>query len=376
MPDELVDMQSSQGLYQTSLLDLLPPPSQLGSWCGTSLRIHNMARKAKTKHANDGSTAPTFRACDATQRFLAAINQNHRASSKFQMDEYVQLVPLAERLSVMDDLMQMRFQAILDDEHDPLLNVPPQKEADDSEPDEDNVQDIINVFNVVGQWCEKYTPIIERDDAYNELKRLVSLVANFFDLIPGPHQCPAPPPSPPPCSRPHHNDEDIPMELLAPTRVYSEAASQTPAPSHEASMPPPPPAAAATSPAAAASIPHAGPRGRASYAGAAAKNLNPAAPPFVRGPPRAPAAQPPAQAQQPVSSKCSKRPFFATRGPSRRQFFIEAPNIPADTSLPTMVITANRALSCAKSTLKVDSARLSPRGITWASRSARIHPGV
>ncbi|KAF9439554.1 hypothetical protein P691DRAFT_769450 [Macrolepiota fuliginosa MF-IS2] len=310
-----------------------------------------MAHKARTKHANDGSTAPTFRACDATQRFLAAINQNHRASSKFRMDEYVRLVPLAERPSVMDDLMQMKFQAILDDEHDPLLNVPPQQEVDDSS-DEDTVQDIINVFNVIGQWCEKYTPIIERDDAYNELKKLVSLVANFFDLIPGPHQCPAPPLPPPPCSRPHRDDEDTPMEPPAPTRVYSETALQTPAPSHEASMPPPPPAAAA-------SIPPAGPP-----------------PPFVHGPPRAPVAQPPAQAQQPISSKRSKRPFFAMRGPSRRQFFIEAPNIPADTSLPTMVATANRALSRAKSTLKVDSARLSPRGITRASRSAHIHPGV
>ncbi|KAF9439385.1 hypothetical protein P691DRAFT_769965, partial [Macrolepiota fuliginosa MF-IS2] len=277
-----------------------------------------MARKAKTKHANDGSTAPTFQASDATKRFLAAMNQNHRAMSKFRMDEYVRLVPLSERSSVMDDFMQMKFQIILDDEHDPTPTAPPQQEADDFQPDEDNVQDIINVFNVVGQWCEKYSPIIERDDAYNELKKLVSSVANFFDLIPGPHQCPVPPPPPPPCSRPHRDDEDTPMEPPAPTRVYSEAASQTPVPSHEASTPSPPLAAAATSPAAAASSPSAGPRGRASYAGAAARNLNPAAPPFMRGPPRAPAAQPPAQVQQPVLSKRSKRPFFATRGPSRR----------------------------------------------------------
>ncbi|KAF9444967.1 hypothetical protein P691DRAFT_762943 [Macrolepiota fuliginosa MF-IS2] len=338
-----------------------------------------MARKAKTKHANDDSTAPTFRASDATQRFLAAMNQNHRAMSKFRMDEYVRLVPLSDRSSVMDDIMQMKFQIILeDDERDPNPSVPPQQTRDDTniEEDEDTVQEINNVLNIVGRWCEKYVPIIERDDEFKELKRVVGCIANLLDLIPGPHQCPAPPPPSPPCSRPHRDDEDTPMEPLAPTRAFSEAASQTPAPSHEASTPPPPPAAAATSPAAAASIPPAGPRGRASYAGAAAKNLNPAAPPFVHGPPRAPVAKPPAQAQQPVSSKRSKRPFFATRGPSRRQFFIEAPTIPADTSLPTMVVTANRALSRAKSTLKVDSARLSPRGITRAPRSARIHPGV
>ncbi|KAF9440714.1 hypothetical protein P691DRAFT_781586 [Macrolepiota fuliginosa MF-IS2] len=139
-----------------------------------------------------------------------------------------------------------------------------------------------------------------------------------------------------------------------------EAASQTPAPSLEASTPPPPPAAAA-------SIPPASPRGCASYAGTAAKNLNPAAPPFVHGPPHAPAAQPPAQAQQPILSKRSKWPFFATRGPSHCQFFIEVLNIPSDTSFPTLVVTANRALTHAKSTLKVDSAQLSPRGITCAT---------
>ncbi|KAF9441906.1 hypothetical protein P691DRAFT_765768 [Macrolepiota fuliginosa MF-IS2] len=348
--------QLTKGPSKTSLLDLLPPPSQLGSWCGTSLRIHDMARKAKTKHANDGSTAPTFRASDATQRFLAAMNQNHRATSKFRMDEYVRIVPLSERSSVMEDLMQMKFQIILDNEHEPTLNVPPQQEEDDAYTGVDGIQDIIDAFRIVGPWCEKFAPTIERDDAYNELKRIIGLVAKLFDLIPGPHQCPVPIPPPPPCSRPHRDDEDTPMEPPAPTRVFSEAASQTPALSHEASMPPPSHAAAATSPAATASIPPAGPRGRASYAGAAAKNLNPAAPPFVRGPPRAPAAQPPAQTQQPVSNKRSKRLFFATRGPSHRQFFIEAPNIPIDTSLPSLVITANRALTRAKSTLKVDSA--------------------
>ncbi|KAF9440141.1 hypothetical protein P691DRAFT_768208 [Macrolepiota fuliginosa MF-IS2] len=138
------------------------------------------------------------------------------------------------------------------------------------------------------------------------------------------------------------------MEPPAPTRAFSEAALQTPAPFHEASMPPPPPAAAA-------SIPPASPCGCASYTGAAARNLNPAAPPFVRGPPCAPVAQPPAQAQQPVLSKCLKWPFFATRGPSCCQFFTKVPNIPSNTSLPTLVITANRALLRAKSTLKTST---------------------
>ncbi|KAF9441350.1 hypothetical protein P691DRAFT_766393 [Macrolepiota fuliginosa MF-IS2] len=200
----------------------------------------------------------------------------------------------------------------------------------------------------------------------------------MFSLIPAPHCCPIPPPCihphqdnappchhihaddippPPPCIRPHCDNKDIPMEPPAPTCAFSEAASQTPAPSHEATTPPPPPAAAATLPAAAASSPPASPHGHASYTGTAAKNLNPAAPPF----------SPLAQAQQPISSKCSKQPFYAMCSPSWHQFFIEAPNIPKDTSLPSMVKMANNALACAKSTLWVDSAHFSPHGITCAT---------
>ncbi|KAF9439949.1 hypothetical protein P691DRAFT_768561 [Macrolepiota fuliginosa MF-IS2] len=188
-----------------------------------------MACKAKTKHANDDSTAPTFRASDTTQHFLATMNQNHHAASKFKMDEYVQIVPLAERSA-----------------SNPIPNVLTQPEVADTQFDEDDIHKIINAFKIVGPWCEKFTPTVAHDDAYNELKRLVGLIASLFDLIPGPHQCPTPPPPPPPCSRPHRDDEDIPMEPPAPTRAFSEAASQTPAPSHEASTPPPPLAAAAS----------------------------------------------------------------------------------------------------------------------------------
>ncbi|KAF9439657.1 hypothetical protein P691DRAFT_785568 [Macrolepiota fuliginosa MF-IS2] len=320
-----------------------------------------MPCKAKNKLANNDPMV--FKPSSDTECFLAAMNQNRRLASQFTSKELTTLAPTTWE-QVFIDLLNMKFTKV--DEATPTIPTDTARsdKAADAQIDEDDIYDIIDAFKIVGPWCEKYTPIIARNDAYNELKRLVGLVANLFDLIPNPHQCPAPPPTPPPCSRPHRDNEDVTMELPATKRVFSEAASQTPAPSHEATMPPPPPAAAATSLAAVASIPPAGPRGRASYAGAAAKNLNPAAPPFVRGPPRAPAAQPPAQAQQPVSSKRSKRPFFATRGPSRRQFYIKMPNTPSDTSLPSLVITANRALTRAKSTLKVDSAQLSPRGIT------------
>ncbi|KAF9442072.1 hypothetical protein P691DRAFT_765610 [Macrolepiota fuliginosa MF-IS2] len=241
--------------------------------------------------------------------------------------------------------------------------------------------ELTNAIAAFGLWFE------DNNIADNEHPSLVDNIrhlAMMFSLIPVPYHCSpcvhlhqddTPPchhphaediPSPPPCLRPHWDNEDIPMEPPAPTCAFSEAASQTPAPSHEVTMPPPPPTTAAILSAAAASIPPAGPHGHASCTGAAAKNLNPAAPLFVHGPPHAPV-QPLAQAQQPISSKCLKCPFFAMCGPSHCQFFIEALTIPPNTSLPTLVITANRALSCAKSTLKVDSAHLSPHGITCAT---------
>ncbi|KAF9449464.1 hypothetical protein P691DRAFT_759062 [Macrolepiota fuliginosa MF-IS2] len=229
----------------------------------------------------------------------------------------------------------MNFKKLESDTVPTALN---NKGATSSEVDksEGDIFEIIDTLKVVGWWCEHHLSEIIDQDNFNvwaETIRLVSLLAGLFDLIPGPHQCPTPPP---PCSCPHHDNKDTPMEPTTPTCAFSEAASQTPAPSHEATMPPPPPIMAATLPAAAASIPPAGPCGHASYAGAAARNLNPAAPPFMCGPPHAPAAKPFAQAQQPVSSKHSKWPFYATQGPSHHQFFIEVPIHPKDSSLPTL----------------------------------------
>ncbi|KAF9441695.1 hypothetical protein P691DRAFT_765998 [Macrolepiota fuliginosa MF-IS2] len=131
-------------------------------------------------------------------------------------------------------------------------------------------EDLTNSIAVFGQWF-KHNNI--PDDQCSGLLNNIRCLAMMFNLIPAPHQCPPPPPcacphqeDAPPCSRPHaedippppsclhphHNDEDIHMELTAPTHAFSESSTQTPAPSHEASMPPPPPAAVA-------SIPHAGP---------------------------------------------------------------------------------------------------------------------
>ncbi|KAF9439672.1 hypothetical protein P691DRAFT_769156 [Macrolepiota fuliginosa MF-IS2] len=281
----------------------------------------------------------------------------------------------------MDDLLHMHFGL-----ENPLPAQDPSapikvnnNDKDDSEFSElTPAEELTNAIATFRQWFKSNNIM---DDIHPGLVENIRRIAMMFSLIPAPHHCPTPPPcswphqadappcahlhtdnipTPLPCVRPHHDNKDTPMEPPTPTCAYSEAASQTPAPSHEVSMPPPPPAAAA-------SIPPASPHGCASYAGTVARNLNPAAPPFMHGPPHAPAAQPPAQAQQPVLSKHLKQLFFATRGPSHCQFFIEVLTIPSDTSLPTLVVMANRALAWAKSTLKVDSACLSPCGITCAT---------
>ncbi|KAF9440136.1 hypothetical protein P691DRAFT_824434 [Macrolepiota fuliginosa MF-IS2] len=280
-----------------------------------------MPCKAKTKPA--GNVLMDFKPSSNTEHFLALMNQNHRLASQFTAMELMSIAQ-SKWEQVLQDLLTMKFAKVEETSLTSPTSTARIEEAADSQEDDGDIQDVIDTLKIVGPWCEKHMPNIARDDAYNELKRLVGLIANLFDLIPGPHQCPVPLPPPPPCSHPHCDNTDIPMEPPTPTRTFSEAASQTPAPSHEAAMPLPPPAAAATSPAAAASIPPVGPRGRASYAGTAAKNLNPAAPPFV-------------------------------------------PNIPKDTSLPSMVKSANNALARTKLTLRVDSAHFSPHGITCAT---------
>ncbi|KAF9439418.1 hypothetical protein P691DRAFT_769845 [Macrolepiota fuliginosa MF-IS2] len=193
---------------------------------------------------------------------------------------------------------------------------------DDSEIEELSlVEELTNTIATFGQWFKSNNIV---DNVHPGLVENIRQIAMMFSLIPAPHCYPIPLPcsqlhqadapsynhlhidnipAPPPCTQPHHDDKDIPMEPIAPTHAFSKAALQTPAPSLEVSTPPPSLAAAATLPAAAASSSPASPQGHASYTGTVAKNLNPAAPPFVCGPPHAPAVQPPTQAQQPVSSK-------------------------------------------------------------------------
>ncbi|KAF9440304.1 hypothetical protein P691DRAFT_767953 [Macrolepiota fuliginosa MF-IS2] len=343
-----------------------------------------MPHKAKTKPASNAPMA--FKPSSNMECFLTLMNQNCRLASQFTAMELMSITQVKWE-QVLQDLLAMKFIKVDKAIPTNMTDAAPNEEDDIkySETEISPAEDLTNCIACFRKWFKSNNI---PDNTQKALTDNIRWLTMMFSLIPAPHCCPTPLPcicphqadappcnhlhvddisTPPPCVQPHHNDEDIPMELATPTHAFSEAASQTPAPSHKASTPPPPPAAAATLPAVAASNPPAGPHGHAPYAGTVARNLNPAAPPFMRGLPCAPVAQPPAQAQQPVSSKCLKQPFFVTRGPSCHQFFIKVPAIPSDTSLSTMVITANRTLMWAKSTLKVDSACLSPHGITCAT---------
>ncbi|KAF9442879.1 hypothetical protein P691DRAFT_764802 [Macrolepiota fuliginosa MF-IS2] len=241
-----------------------------------------MPRKPRSKFADHATNPPTFKLCNETQWFLTAMNQNCCAVSKFTINKYLRLVLVAWRSQVMDDLLQMHFR---------LESSPPTQgssapiEVDNnnqgnSEIDELSPADkLTNAIAAFGQWFKNNNIA---DDICLGLVENIRCIAMMFSLIPAPHHCPIPPPctcphqadalpcdclhaddipTPPPCIRPHCDNEDIPMEPPTPTCAFSEAASQTPVPSHEATTPPPPPAAVATSPAAAASSASAGPRG-------------------------------------------------------------------------------------------------------------------
>ncbi|KAF9440146.1 hypothetical protein P691DRAFT_768206 [Macrolepiota fuliginosa MF-IS2] len=299
------------------------------------------------------SSLATFKPSAATQQFLVLMNQNLQVLSQFTWADLMAICPNAGKcVQVYEDLLTMNFTLVGDhashgnhnQESDTIISDIKEKE------EEIDVNTVAYCLSIHGQWCEKNRYIIESDEECNTLINNLRLFAELFGAIPAPHKCPPPPPCPhalgltrmmlysigalcqPPCVHvctkmiphhariftlkmppplpcllPHQSNDDTSMELTAPTCAFSEAASQTPAPIHVVDMPPPPPSI----PAAAAPIPKPGPKPRPSYASAAAKNLNPAAPPFVRGPPHAPVA-PPAQAPRTSLNPHLKRPFYAT----------------------------------------------------------------
>ncbi|KAF9442397.1 hypothetical protein P691DRAFT_789526 [Macrolepiota fuliginosa MF-IS2] len=257
------------------------------------------------------------------------MNQDRHVASKFTREELERIVPPIDIwLQVVAKLICMNFEQV--DGVRNIVNTSTPLKVDNNEDALETeelspIGEFTNAIAQFGKWNLSNT-IADDNEEHAGLLNNITQLAKMFNLIPAPHHCPpplppcvhphqddAPPclhphiedaPPPLPCQHPHCDDKDISMELLAPTHAFSEAASQTPAPSHEASMPPPPPAAVA-------SIPPA--------------------------------------------------------GPSHCQFFIEVPTIPNDTFLPTLVTTANRALVWAKSILKVDLACFSPCGITCAT---------
>ncbi|KAF9442555.1 hypothetical protein P691DRAFT_765099 [Macrolepiota fuliginosa MF-IS2] len=229
-----------------------------------------------------GASTPstTFKLSAATQWFLALMNQNLRVLSQFTWADLMTICSTAVGNQIQPALTLTPSTSIeVDNNNEDTLDF------DELSP----VEELTNAITAFRQWFED-----------NNIKD------NHPTAAPLCHPAHAP-------TRTMPHLADIPMEPPAPTCAFSKAASQTPAPIHMVDTPPPPPtipAAVATLPAAAASIPPASPHGHASYAGAVANNLNPAAPPFVHGPPHAPVPTP-AQAQPPVLSKCSKWLFYA-----------------------------------------------------------------
>ncbi|KAF9440559.1 hypothetical protein P691DRAFT_767596 [Macrolepiota fuliginosa MF-IS2] len=302
-----------------------------------------MPCKAKNKPATNAML--TYKPSAATEQFLTVMDQNCHITSQFTAHKLMKIGGF-DWTEIRDDLLKMNFTEVDTSTQDNSATIKINKDNDMLSYEElSPVEDLTNAIATFGQWFE------DNNITDNECPGLIDNIrclAMMFSLIPAPHHCPIPPlcicphqddappchclytddiPPPPPYVHLHHDNKDIPMEPSAPTHAFSEVASQTPAPSHKASMPPPPPTAAATSPAAAASIPKPGPKPRPSYSSAAAKNLNPAAPPFMCGPPCTPVA-PPAQAPRASLKPRSKRPFYAIQGPSCWQFFIEVPSIP------------------------------------------------
>ncbi|KAF9440294.1 hypothetical protein P691DRAFT_767971 [Macrolepiota fuliginosa MF-IS2] len=265
------------------------------------------------------STSPTTsKPSTATQWFLALMNQNFQVLSQFTWADLMAICSTAGKcVQVYEDLLTINFTLVGDHTSPGTYNKQDSDAiiSDTEEEEKININAVAYCLSIHGQWCEKNRHI-EGDEECNTLINNLRLFAELFDLIPAPHKCPPPPP---PCTRPHQ--DDAPIHWCPPTTplcacLHQDGALPCPhlhtkdAPplspcclTNSYPHPPPPsiPVTVATLPAAAASIPKPGPKPRPSYASAAAKNLNPAALPFVCGPPCAPVA-PPAQAPRASSN--------------------------------------------------------------------------
>ncbi|KAF9441472.1 hypothetical protein P691DRAFT_766245 [Macrolepiota fuliginosa MF-IS2] len=287
-----------------------------------------MAHKPRMK-----ATASDPKLSNTTVAFLNAQNQDLHARSIMQMSLLITLPELAQ-VQVCCELNAISFTY-----EAPTLSLPPPeipKEEEDSTNEEMDIHLFNDMLTSLLIWIGKDGFNNKPDcNAHDGLIKCIFKLAKVFNLMMI-ITLPTPPP-PPPCTQPHSDEEDVHMEPPTPAHVFSEAASQTPAPLPMVAMPPPPPLpVTSTTPIPVMpTLSKPGPLSRPSFAEAAVRTLCPTAPPFV---------------------------------PSRQQFFIET-SAAAGLSLLGLVDQANNALSHTKSPLHIDSACLTSSGTTCATAS-------
>ncbi|KAF9441824.1 hypothetical protein P691DRAFT_790608 [Macrolepiota fuliginosa MF-IS2] len=304
-----------------------------------------MACKPRTKTA-----ASDPKLSDTTVAFLNAQNQDLCAKSIMQMSLLVTLPELVQvQVHCELDAISFTYEA-------PALPLPPpQTNEEEAESIADKMD--IHLYNdclaSLLVWIGKEGFNNETNsNAQDTLIKHIFKAAKVFNLVTI-ITLPTPSP-PPPCLRPHSDKEDIHMEPPTPAHVFSEAATQTPAPLPKEATPPP--IIMSTKPKPMVAPIKSGPPSRPSFAEAAAKTLCSNALPFVQGPTQAP--QPPPKATQgPIPNKCSKWPYFATHGPSRHQFFIETPVTTdldiIEATLPAKITGSRATLSLSQSFIKI-----------------------
>ncbi|KAF9440667.1 hypothetical protein P691DRAFT_767402 [Macrolepiota fuliginosa MF-IS2] len=114
-----------------------------------------MPRKPKSKLVDNATNAPAFKPSNATQHFLTTMNQDRCTASSFTIDEYSNLVPIAWRSAVMDDLLHMYFR-VINLSTAPALSTPIEVDNDNKGDSEINklspVEELTNTITAFRQW--------------------------------------------------------------------------------------------------------------------------------------------------------------------------------------------------------------------------------
>ncbi|KAF9440004.1 hypothetical protein P691DRAFT_768455, partial [Macrolepiota fuliginosa MF-IS2] len=219
-----------------------------------------MPCKAKNKPVTNAML--TYKLSATTERFLTVMDQNHHITSQFTIHKLMKIGGF-NWTEIRDNLFKINFKEVdAFTQYDNSAAIKVNNNNALSYEELSPAEDLTNAIAAFRQWFKNNNII---DNEHPGLINNVRHLAMMFSLIPAPHCCPISPqcicphqdnaplcchlhtdniPTPPPCTCPHRDDEDIPMEPSAPTCAFSEAASQTPAPSHKASTPPPPPTTA------------------------------------------------------------------------------------------------------------------------------------